>query len=241
MRSILFAVGMFALGLVTFSCKTSTILVAKFESDAIGATPGHDLPGDPAGDRVDFIPELASGLKIKTWEAGSTNKALEFTRVNTGGISGHSTWLSFKGISTNLAETVWFIYNAKFGGGSGAEVITDLSDGSGSPIARMKINSAGQIRLVAGDYTTEKLIGTITPGAKHNVMFVVSAASTSYNLLIAAAGHPLIKVDNEPTMTANPVNFHNPCNPSISFNFGESSGSDTKYLVNDVSITREKP
>lgn len=221
------------------SCTSSTILKARFNDLSLGTTPPHDLAGAPTGDRLDYISELAPGLKVREWETPGT-KSLEFSNVNTGSISGHDTWLNFRGISSNLAETVWFVYNAKLTG-SDAEIITDLTDGSGSPIARMKINSAGQVRLVRGDYTTENLIGTIPVGARHNVIFVVSGASASYNLLIASPGHELIRLDNQPTFTTNALNFHNPCNPTISFNFSSGSASASKYAIADVTISRKNP
>lgn len=240
MRTIISICCIVGLALVTFSCKTSSLLVARFDSDAIGSTPAHDLPGNPVGDRVDYIPELASGLKVRNWVTGSY-KALEFSRVNTGSISGHSTWLSFKGISSNLAQTVWFVYNAKYTPDFNSEVITDLSDGSGAPIARLKLKSNGQMVLIGSDWTTETVVGTVPLNVPHTVIFVVDAGRTSFNLSIYATGQPAIIRNNQPTMTRNALDFHNPCNPSISFNFGDQSGTGTKYLIDDIVISRKEP
>ncbi len=237
MKTMYGIIGMIAVAFGVSSCTTSTILKARFNDLSLG--PAHDLAGAPTGDRIEYIPELASGLKVRAWET-STIKALEFSKVNTGGISGHNTWLEFRGVSSNLAETVWFVYNARLTG-SDAEVITDLSDGSGSPIARMKINAAGQVRLVRSDYTTENLIGTIPVGVRHNVIFVVRGKEALFNLLIASPGQELIRIDNQPTFTTNPLEFHNPCHPSISFNFAEGTGFDGKYTIADMTITRKNP
>lgn len=225
-------------GVFAFSCKTSTILRTNFNAEAVGATPAHNIPGSPDGDRIEFISELNPGLKIREWDA--TSKALEFSYVSTPGISGHYNWLTFKGISSNFAQTVWYIYSAKHEGNYG-EVLTDLSAGSGGYIARMKIAASGQVSLIGRDWVRERVIGNIPPGTIHSVIFTVNIATSSYNLLITMPGRDRIQVMNEPTITANPLDFPNPANPSIHFNFGQGSGQGNKYTVQSISITRKQP
>lgn len=225
--------------LSVFSCKTTSILRTNFNTSAIGSTPAHDLPGDPSGDRVDFHDALAPGLKIREWNT-SGKKGLEYSSVNTGDISGHYTWLSFRGISTNFAETIWYIYSAKYNSTSG-DILTDLTDGSGTPIARMRITSSGSVSLTSGDWTTSRVIGNIPPGAVHSVIFTVLASQLKYNLLITSPGSDAIRVTNEPMMTTSALNFHNPANPSIAFQHGDRSGQGSKYTIESISISRNDP
>ncbi|REA62359.1 hypothetical protein DSL64_08840 [Dyadobacter luteus] len=225
--------------LSVFSCKTTSILRTNFNASEIGVTPAHDLPGAPSGDRVDFNDALIPGLKIRQWNTSGT-KGLEYSQVNTGDLSGHYTWLSFRGISTNFAETIWYIYSARHNSSSG-DILTDLTDGSGVPIARMRITSSGAVSLISGDWTTSRVIGNIPPGAVHSVIFTVLASQLKYNLLITSPGREPIKVTNEPMMTTSALNFHNPANPSISFQHSDRSGQDSKYTIESISISRKDP
>ncbi|MCE7041108.1 hypothetical protein [Dyadobacter sp. CY312] len=207
---------------------------------SIGSTPAHDLPGDPSGDRVDFNEALAPGLKIREWNTSGT-KGLEYSYVNTGSLSGHRTWLSFRGISTNFAQTIWYIYSAKYSTVYGGDILTDLTDGAGTPIARMRISASGSVSLISGDWITARVIGNIPPGAVHSVIFTVNISQSKYNLLIMSPGREAIQVTNEPMMASNPLDFHNPANPSISFQLGEGSGQDSKYTIESIAITRNDP
>lgn len=227
------------MGAIAFSCTSKVILMTNFNGEAVGATPAHDIPGNPPGDRIDFIPELAPGLKIRSG-ISEGNKALEYSHVNTGGISGHSNWLSFRGTSTDFSQTVWYIYSAQRNVGFG-DLLTDLSDGSSGYIARMKINPSGVVSLMGRDWVTERIIGNVPTDAPHSVIFTVNVGSGTYNLMIASVGRELIQVSNEPLMTSNPLSFHNPANPSISFKFSEGADSGTKYLIERISITRKEP
>jgi hypothetical protein len=225
--------------LFTFSCTSKVILLTNFQNEVLGTTPSHDIPGNPPGDRIDFIPELAPGLKIGQWNTTGT-KALEFSYVNTGRISGHSTWLSFRGASTDFSQTVWYIYSAKRNANFG-DLITDLSDGSSGYIARMKIKPSGHVTLIGRDWFTEREIGRVPIDAPFSVIFTVNVASGTYNLMIASVGKELIRVNNEPLMTSNPLSFHNPANPSISFSFDQGAGPGTKYTIERLSITHKNP
>ena len=63
---------------VMWSCKSSAILTASFESDAINSAPATDLPGDPSGDVIQFHADMTPQLKVQSSTiAGS--KALHFT------------------------------------------------------------------------------------------------------------------------------------------------------------------
>ncbi|MGC3944405.1 MAG: hypothetical protein QM762_07795 [Chryseolinea sp.] len=65
------------LSIVSTSCKTTTLLNATFEEDAVGSSPNKTLPGDPAGDELLYVTEMEPRLKVQNSPiAGS--KALHF-------------------------------------------------------------------------------------------------------------------------------------------------------------------
>ena len=87
------------------SCKSTAILSANFESDAVGGLPVKNLPGNPVGDSVNCDPVLQPRIKIV---ASGSEKALSFTQVNTPDLTAHNQFISFKGIPTGFAKPMWF-------------------------------------------------------------------------------------------------------------------------------------
>src|SRR5688572_33338138 len=99
--------------LLGWSCKSSKILKATFEGDPVNGLPAKNLPGDPSGDAIEYHDAIQPRLEVQNSTiAGS--KALNFTYNainNPPTLSAQ--WLSFKGIGTNLTETLWFTHVGK--------------------------------------------------------------------------------------------------------------------------------
>lgn len=222
------------------SCKTSKILSANFESDAVGSPPATNLPGDPAGDVIQFDPGLTPQLAVVN-SATAGEKALNFRNMTVAIPSGHNRWLNFRGISTNLVETLWFVYNAKNTSAT-SNVLIDVSDGSGHLMARMRIQSSGDVGLatnILDNYSN--VIGNVGSGS-HTIIFTVMPSTLKYNVSIYPSSGPVITAENKPMITENALEFANPAHPSVSFQHESTSGSGGhQYIIESVSISRKKP
>jgi hypothetical protein len=222
----------------TVSCKSSKILSAGFESDVLNQPPATNLAGDPSGDVIQFVPELASQLSVEN-SSDAGKKAMHLMNVPVS-VGGHSKWISFRGISTNLVETLWFTYAAKNNNPAG-HVMIDVSDGAGHLLARMRIHSNGDIRLaknILDDYTD--LIGNIGQNA-HTVVFTTSPSSLKYNVTVFQTGGSAITAENKPMITTNALEFANPAHPTISFSHASTGSGNHHYIIESVSISRKKP
>lgn len=221
------------------SCQSTKILSAGFETDAINSAPNKTLPGDPSGDEITYNAALNPQLKVQASTiAGS--KSLHFTNVSISNPGGHERWLSFKGVGTDLAETIWFLHTGQNTGAS-HDVLIDASDGHGHLIARMRIKSDGEVGLaknILDDYTD--ILGNVGTEV-HTVIFTCSASTLKYNVSIYKTTGPAILAESKPMITENALSFNNPAHPSLSFQHSASSAASHIYAIGSVSITRKKP
>lgn len=221
------------------SCKSDKILSAGFEGDAINSPPNKTLPGDPAGDEIQYNSALNPQLKVQSSTiAGS--KSLHFTSVAISDPGASERWVSFRGIGTNLAETIWFLHTGQ-NTGAAHDVLIDVSDGHGHLIARMRIKPDGEVALAKNiaDYYTD-VIGNVGSEV-HTIIFTCSASTLKYNVSIFKTTGPAIVVENKPMITENALNFNNPAHPTLSFQHVQSSPPSHTYAIGSVSITRKKP
>lgn len=221
-----------------WSCKSSKILTATFEGDPVNGLPAKNLPGDPSGDVIEYHDAIQPRLKVQNSTiAGS--KALNFTFNpinNPPTLSAQ--WLSFKGIGTNLTETLWFTHVGK---NNGATVLIDVSDGHAHLMARMRINPNGDVGLaqnIGDDYTNA--IGNVGLGV-HTVVFTVTTSTLKYNVTIFPESGPAITAENKPMITDNPLYFNNPAHPMLSFLHQGSVPTGNSYAIGSVTISRKKP
>ncbi len=239
MKKSLFKIAALFLTILLGSCSTTKILQTNFNSETLGTAPIHDIPGEPAGDFIGYIPDLAPALKIVNWSEGD-GKALEFKSKYLSSISGHYTWLSFEGVSTNFAETIWYSYTAKHSGNEG-RILIDLTDGSGTMIARMSILSNGTTTLLNNDWATTRNIGVIPPNISHTTIFTVSVNKRTFNLLILGAGMEQIQLTDIPLFTTNILDFHNPANPALNVNFDQAGDNGRTFELKSLLISRKVP
>ena len=223
--------------LLGWSCESSKILTATFEGDAINGLPAKNLPGDPSGDEITYHDAIQPRLKVQN-STISGSKALIFTFNPLPDPNNPPTlsqqYLSFKGIGTDLTETIWFTYT---GQNNGAAMLISVSDGHASTMAFMRISPNGDVAL-ADDYTN--VIGSVGNGV-HTVVFTVTTSALKYNVTIIPESGPAITAENKPMVTNNPLFFHNPAHPSIGFLLEGSVPNGNSYAIGSVTISRKKP
>ena len=220
------------------SCTTAKLLDASFEADAVNGLPDKTLPGDPTGDEITYDAVIEPQLKVQNSTiAGS--KSLHFTNVAIGNPPASQRFLKFKGASTDLSKTVWFMYAAQ-NINPGMDVFVDVGDGYSAAIARLRIEPNGTASVVAAsDYTVYHTLGNIGTGV-HTVVFTTSLASKTFNITIFRESGPALKAENRPFIQQDHTQFHNPARPTITFQHQGTTSLHT-YALGFVSITKEKP
>jgi hypothetical protein len=223
---------------IGWSCSTSKILSATFEGDAVGALPAINPPEDPSGDAIEFNTGIAPRLRVQN-STISGSKALFFTHNSlTSPPPRTAEWLTFKGIETDLTQTLWYTY---VGQNMGTAVSIDLTDGHANLIARMRISSNGDVGLARTieDAAYSDVIGNVGTGT-HTVVFTTTTSSLRYNVNIYKEGAPAIIAENRPMITTNPLSFNNPARPSLSF-IHNGSPDGHSYVIGLVEILRNRP
>ena len=221
---------------LSWSC--SKILSATFESDPVNGLPAKDLAGAPSGDVIEYHDEIEQRLKVQN-SSISGSKALHFTYDpidNPIPLAGQ--WLSFKGIGTDLTQTLWFSYT---GQNNAATVAIDVSDGHGHLIARMRIRPTGEIGLaqnLADDYSD--VIGNVGSNV-HTVIFTVFTSDLKYNVTVTKGSGPAITTENKPMITDNLLSFSNPAHPTLSFLHAGEEPNGSTYAIGSVTISRKEP
>jgi hypothetical protein len=217
------------------SCRTTAILSANFESYTVGTLPAHNLPGDPVGDEITYSTELEPRIRIV---ASGSNKALNFSQAVASDLTAHNQFIGFKGISTNLAEPLWFLFTAVHSGNGGALTI-DIADGAAGLIARMFISQSGNVSVIRSLPGEEQNIGNVPPDVSHTCVFSLNMAEGKYNLTIIKSGGNLTATDL-PVLAA-PLEYANPARPTIYMRYDNGDAPDRKYVLEAVSISRKAP
>ena len=167
--------------LLGWSCESSKILTATFEGDPINGLPAKNLPGDPSGDAIGYHDAIQPRLKVQN-STISGSKALIFTFNPLPNPNDPPTlseqWLSFKGIGTDLTETIWFTHT---GQNNGATVLIDVSDGHANLIAMMRISPNGDVGSLKSADDFNNVIGNVGNGV-HTVVFTVTTSALKYNV-----------------------------------------------------------
>jgi hypothetical protein len=223
--------------LLGWSCESSKILTATFEGDPVDGLPAKNLPGDPSGDAIGYHDDIQPRLKVQN-STISGSKALIFTFNPLPNPNDPPTlseqYLNFKGIGTDLTETIWFTHT---GQNNGAPVLIAVSDGHANLIAMMRISPNGNVAL-ADDYTN--VIGSVGNGV-HTVVFTVTTSALKYNVTVFPESGPAITAENKPMITNNPLYFNNPAHPTLSFFLEGSVPNGNSYAIGSVTISRKKP
>ena len=219
------------------ACKPAKLLTATFEADAIDSPPAKVLPGEPAGDEIEYHNSITPLLKVQN-STISGSKALHYTALTVNNPPPlYDRYLSFKGIGTDLKQTVWFYYTGK---NMGSTMLIDISDGVANVMARMRISPNGDVGLATniGDADYSDVIGNIG-SETHTIVFTASPSTLKYNVTIIKETPPAITAENRPMVTQNANSFKSPNNPSLDFLHTNEDGSS--YAIGSVTISRKKP
>ncbi|GGH44512.1 hypothetical protein GCM10007423_42750 [Dyadobacter endophyticus] len=238
MKTIQFFLHALLLTTLLASCKTTTILTSKFESETIGSLPAKNLPGDPTGDEITYSTELQPRIKV-TASATAGQKSLTFTEINTPGLTAHNQFLSFKGISTDFTQTLWFMFTATHSG-SGERMLIDVTDGSAGMITRMFITETGQLSMMTNFSGGEQVLGNIPTGVSHTIIVTLNLSSKKFNLTVLKSGGNITLTDR-PVLIDNVLAYANPAQPSLHFRWDDGASATRKYVLEEVLITRKKP
>lgn len=243
MKKLTYSLLLALTSLLATSCRTTAILTATFEGDTPGGLPNRTLPGNPVGDQLQYATAIEGRLRVEN-SATAGEKALHYSQAAiTGSPSGHTIWLSFRGRSTDLTQRLWFIWTAKPQNGFGASryVLADISDGFANLIGRLYFYGDGHVKRVTNLATDQSVdIGTLNPQRQYSVIVTATASTSRFNVLIGD-GVSLINVMDQPMLTTDPLSFHNPANPSVSFRFEDGVDASRKYIIESVNITRNEP
>lgn len=220
------------------SCKTSSILSSKFESETIGSLPQKDIPGAPSGDEITYSTELQPRIKV-TASSFAGQKAVTFSEADASGLTAHNQFLAFRGISTNFSEPLWFVFNGSHSG-KGERLLIEIADGSAGMITRMFLDENGRLSQMKGFTGADEVIGTIPPGTSHTFIVNVDMNAKKFNLsVLQQSGNILIK--DQPLLLGNPLSYANPAHPTIAFRWEDGNSPSRKYVIEEVFISRKKP
>ncbi|MEO6455326.1 MAG: hypothetical protein ABIN97_14695 [Ginsengibacter sp.] len=227
--------------IASYSCNSTKILSATFESDVISSAPATNLVGEPTGDVITYNAAIEPQLRVQNSETAG-EKALHFINAALAGepISGHNRWVGFRGIGTNLINTLWFTHTAKNVLPTG-DLLIDVSDGNGNVMARMRIRANGEVGLARNiqDIYTD-VIGNLGQNG-HTIIFTTMPSELKYNVTIFRTGAAAITALNKPMVTENVLSFANPAHPTISFQYPVSPSGTQKYIIESVLISRRNP
>lgn len=228
------------------ACNLRNLLVANFESDQINALPDKTLPGDPSGDAITFDDAIRSRLRVVATSGNPGEKSLQFSQnALPNDISGHLTWLSFKGAASDFEHTVQFTWAATMALNN-STVLISVTDGNSVPLVNLEIRNNSIYML--DHYNSEPTyLGAIS--AKHTVLLVVKMRPTQsvWNINVFNEGIPQVSRTDIPLFSpaagtsTNLGDVANPANPTLSFNFrsdGNFSCNDCTYAIDILGITR---
>ncbi|MBO0930025.1 hypothetical protein [Fibrella aquatilis] len=227
------------------ACRTTNLLVATFEGDAIGTAPTKDLPGAPVGDSVAYKAIISPWLRVQTSTFTPGQKALVFTNMNSRGeVRVFDSWLNFKGIRSTYDQTTWFYWTAKLGPVVG-EMTIDVQGIQSLWVTRFRIMTDGRLMLVrdVGNENTSQLIGTLNNQTAHTIIISLSPQARTFDLSVfGARERRIINLTNMPVLFgSNPQADYEFERPSIHFSYSGQFIYQSSYVFEDVFISKRRP
>ena len=235
------------LSLLHFSCSPTYLLKNDFKADPLNGLPLKNVPGDPAGDAVEYIPQIETRLKVVNFPQTASNKGLEFnsnpnTLTTQGGYS--TTWLNFKGIQTgNFSKAIQYSLIGKFDNFRDGLTI-DVTNGSASVFTRLECGQDGSIvaRTSFDPSVAAMPICRLQPNTIYLLTVTVNLKDNTCR--IGFIGQLTVNDETElsvnktvPALNNQLANVTGPINPSISFNWqtGMAAGQ-TRFTLTGVQI-----
>ncbi|GEM_PF-1550769 len=229
------------MGVLLLSNCTS-ILTAKFESDAIGSDPNKNLPGDPTGDELDYVNGITNQFEVVATPGTPSQKSLEMLNISPSGnnIPGTDLWFSYMGKSTNFTNPMTFTWTGINDFSSNTPfLLVSISDGQSVEAARIRFEGNGDVILIDDLAGTDKTnIGSINDGERYTVLLTVRLADGVFNIsILKPSGN--INIQNHQLLTSDITVYHNPARPTVSFRFSGGTSAN-KLTVDEVFIRRGK-
>ncbi len=164
MKRIMYGLMLSGISLLS-ACRSTSLLTATFEADAIGALPGKVLPGPPTGDSLSYKAVIHPRLRVLASTASPGQKALVLSQATLGSdATAHNQWLTFKGIRSDYTQTIWYYWTATLGP-VGGNMVIDVNGIESLWVTRIKINPEGRISLVQdpGSVNGDLALGNAEP------------------------------------------------------------------------------
>lgn len=243
-------------GLLQFACSPTYLLRDEFTSEAIGQLPTKNIPGEPAGDAITYIPQIESRLRIVKFEPdnqSSTDKALSISSKPVGGstsTSGHTTWLTFSGVTTgNFSKTINYLLVGKFDNFMDPMLI-DLNNQMGSPFIRLEMEENGMLYALQ-DYNSSSTRIPVCQ-LKANVYYTISfqinlkdgpkgTCRLGFIGDLVANGENNSSFHKTVPLMFNPLeNVTGPVQPAINFNWPEEKAAGrSQFIMSSLTIKQD--
>ncbi len=248
MKCIMYGLMLSGISLLS-ACRSTSLLTATFESDAVGALPSKVLPGPPTGDSVSYNAVIHPRLRVQPSTVSPGQKALVLSRATLGSdATAHNQWLSFKGIRSNYTQTIWYYWTATLGP-VGGNMIIDVNGIESLWVTRLKINPEGRISLVQdpGSVNKDLFLGVLNQQRPHSVIITLNAMARTFNLLILGVNTETGRVErlNIPVLAGtDPDRDLDFQRHSIAFEYAiddVSANPAATYVIESVNINRRRP
>lgn len=241
------AMGSMGLMLLHCSCSPTYLLKNDFKTDPVNGLPIKNIPGDPVGDAVEYIPQIETRLKVVNFPQTASNKGLEFNSnpdklTTQGGFS--TTWLNFKGIQTgNFSKSIQYTLVGKFDNFRDGLTI-DVTNGAASVFTRLELSQDGS---VAARTSFDPSVAAVPIcRLQSNTIYLLSINVNLKDNTCRIGFIGQVTVNNETELSVNKTvpalnnqlaNVTGPINPSISFNWqtGQAAGQ-SRFTLTGVQI-----
>lgn len=227
----------------------SKILLADFERDAVGSQPDKSLPGGPSGDEITYHSDLAYRMRVRDSPEGMTGKSLYYSGMrwdDASDIALSQRWLTFHGTSVRSTRPLVFVWQGRFSNfkRDSDQLLVDITGGSVTPMVRLEIHNDGRV-LAIPDFqgSTPQVLGTIDRGAPHTFAVSVNPETRRYSVLIGGGRRgSSIQRDDLPFLSdGQDIPWSAPFRPAISFKLSEGVGSESHYVLGELSVGQSNP
>jgi len=224
-----------ALGLTcTMTSCGSPILRANFESDAVGTTPGPDIPGDPVGDYFYLSSPTSGSARVIAAPAGLSGKSLSYRHAVP---ESYNRYMGFMGRETSSSsQQFWAVWNAYPHLADNVPLDVWIGNSHLDPICKLRYLN-GQVFVENGveNYTP---IGTYRNDQTHGVVIKVDKLSSTYQISVHSS-RPAASTGVRPAL--DPSVLTRLVRPTVYFWFPSEGTSGSTYAIDDMLMTEACP
>lgn len=230
-----------------FSCSPTYLLFDDFKTESAGAKPLKNIPGNPPGDAVEYIPAIESRLAVVDFPQTSSAKGLAFSSkpvtIGSGGFS--TSYLNFKGISTtDFSKKIQYSLVGKFDNFQD-KLLVDFTNGQAGVFTRLNLQTDGSVVVIESFSATALTppICRLKPNVIYFMTFTVDMAQNTCRIFISGDLTVNGEKQNNVTKTVSTItkqltDIQGPINPSVSFNWQDPTFGNSKFTFTGVSIKR---